>query len=124
MSTCSGDTLPVPLRRRQMRPHRPQRLPGHAHPLRGSASAARTRRAASAGGDPQHPRQQQGQVRLAQLPGEVSPTGRKPYRLMIDQRQPVPEPLEPEEEPDQAGAVELVQRSVLDQLQQMLEATR
>ena len=84
--------LPVPLRRRQMRPHRRQRLTGHRHPpgqrLRRPDPPARL-----PDREPQRRRQRPRQAGMAQLTSQVPPL-RRPDRLVVGQRQPVPEPLE------------------------------
>ena len=41
---------------------------------------------------------------------------------MIDQWQPVAEPFQALQEPDQPGVIQLVQRLVFDQLQQLIKA--
>ena len=56
---------------------------------------------------------------MAQLIGQIPPL-RRADRLVVGQRQPVPEPLEPLQEPDEPSIDRGLQTTVLDQLQQML----
>jgi hypothetical protein len=58
---------------------------------------------------------------LAQHVWQVPPLS-VPHRLVIDQRQPVAQPLEPLQEPHQLGVVEHLEATVLDQLHQMIKA--
>ncbi len=69
--------------------------------------------------DPQRRRQRPRQAGLAQLTRQVPPL-RVPDRLVVDQCEPVPEPLEPLQEPHEPGVVVALQAAVLEQLQQML----
>ena len=56
---------------------------------------------------------------MAQLTGQIPPL-RILHRLVVGQREPVPEPLEPLQEPDKPGVVVRLETTVLEQLQQML----
>ena len=113
-----GIDLPAALRGGQIRPDRPQRLPGQAHPLpdrRGRPDP--TRRLTR--GDPQHARPRPHQAALGQLVGQLPPPriGNDP---MIGQPQPVPDPLQPRHETHEPHRVQGIQPTVLDQLHQMI----
>ena len=102
-----------------MGPERLQWFPGHAHPLR-----QRLRRPDPPGrlptGDPQgrgqHPSHRPLTQRLRQVP-----RGAFLDHLVIDQRQPVPQPFEALQEPDQPGVVQGFQGPVLNQFDQMIK---
>ena len=103
----------------QLRPHRRQRLPGHAHPLgeglRGPDPGGRL-----AAGDQQRRGEHPGHAALTQVLRQVA-GGAFGDHLMVEQRQPVPQPLDALQEPDQPRIVQGLQGSVLDQLDQVIE---
>ena len=84
-----------------------------------SASAARTRRFASAGEIRKVAAIAPRQRGVAQHARQVPPL-RVPHRLMVGQGEPVPEPLQALQVRHEPGVVVAFEPAVLDQLQQML----
>ena len=111
--------LPVPLRRRQMR----AAPAATADPSCSSARSTPPPRGPAGPPlptkEPQRRRQRPRQCGVAQLIGQLSLL-RRADSLMIDQRQPVPEPLPALQKPHQPSVTVGLQPAVLDQLQQML----
>ena len=84
-----------------------------------TASAARTRRAASRFGKTQRRGQHPAQVALTQHGGQVQPLCGGDG-VVVDQRQLVPDPFVPLHELDQPHAVEVIEPAVADDLDQLI----
>ncbi len=114
-----GGYVPGPLRRRQLRTQRGQRLAGHAVSVPdrrlGPDPSGRLPR-----GESQRRHQRPDQVPVGQHVGQVAPL-RVGDQRMIGHRQPVPDPFEVLRERDELAGVQVVKTAVLGDLDEVVD---